>query len=124
MRPGMVPPPASPARELQPGDPQCGIARFSVSDAFAFVLLLVDAPIIQRCAESMEFCDAPFSRSQASDTHDTRYENTLADIHRSEEHTSELQSLMRISYAVFCLKKKNTDYTQRIRICTNKKNSI
>src|SRR3546814_7351209 len=33
---------------------------------------------------------------------------------RSEEHTSELQSLMRISYAVFCLKKKtthNTSYT-------------
>src|SRR3546814_1676397 len=29
-------------------------------------------------------------------------------IDRSEEHTSELQSLMRISYAVFCLKKKNT----------------
>src|SRR3546814_8110419 len=28
---------------------------------------------------------------------------------RSEEHTSELQSLMRISYAVFCLKKKNAD---------------
>src|SRR3546814_4990496 len=31
-----------------------------------------------------------------------------AKILRSEEHTSELQSLMRISYAVFCLKKKNT----------------
>src|SRR3546814_4039809 len=31
---------------------------------------------------------------------------------RSEEHTSELQSLMRISYAVFCLKKKNTKLTQ------------
>src|SRR3546814_2680941 len=29
---------------------------------------------------------------------------------RSEEHTSELQSLMRISYAVFCLKKKNHTY--------------
>src|SRR3546814_3869134 len=29
---------------------------------------------------------------------------------RSEEHTSELQSLMRISYAVFCLKKKNTPH--------------
>src|SRR3546814_8905652 len=28
-------------------------------------------------------------------------------LHRSEEHTSELQSLMRISYAVFCLQKKN-----------------
>src|SRR3546814_5701238 len=30
---------------------------------------------------------------------------------RSEEHTSELQSLMRISYAVFCLKKKKTKHT-------------
>src|SRR3546814_4823759 len=29
---------------------------------------------------------------------------------RSEEHTSELQSLMRISYAVFCLNKKNTNF--------------
>src|SRR3546814_3841272 len=32
-------------------------------------------------------------------------------IGRSEEHTSELQSLMRISYAVFCLKKKKTQRT-------------
>src|SRR3546814_7534580 len=31
-----------------------------------------------------------------------------AGVRRSEEHTSELQSLMRISYAVFCLKQKNT----------------
>src|SRR3546814_3719755 len=31
---------------------------------------------------------------------------------RSEEHTSELQSLMRISYAVFCLKKKNKQQTK------------
>src|SRR3546814_3884941 len=37
--------------------------------------------------------------------------------HRSEEHTSELQSLMRISYAVFCLKKKNTD-THNQTVCT------
>src|SRR3546814_2422389 len=33
--------------------------------------------------------------------------------HRSEEHTSELQSLMRSSYAVFCLKKKNRTTTHR-----------
>src|SRR3546814_9772086 len=33
---------------------------------------------------------------------------------RSEEHTSELQSLMRISYAVFCLKKKKNNMTQTI----------
>src|SRR3546814_1614997 len=33
---------------------------------------------------------------------------------RSEEHTSELQSLMRISYAVFCLKKKNNTITKTL----------
>src|SRR3546814_3639431 len=33
--------------------------------------------------------------------------------HRSEEHTSELQSLMRISYAVFCLKKNNKPDTSQ-----------
>src|SRR3546814_2665054 len=37
---------------------------------------------------------------------------------RSEEHTSELQSLMRISYAVFCLKKKNNDYKRSANIHT------
>src|SRR3546814_3144120 len=39
-------------------------------------------------------------------------------VDRSEEHTSELQSLMRISYAVFCLKNKNTPSTQQIH-CTH-----
>src|SRR3546814_6593937 len=38
--------------------------------------------------------------------------------HRSEEHTSELQSLMRISYAVFCLKKK-TKYRHKITRTNN-----
>src|SRR3546814_3592772 len=38
---------------------------------------------------------------------------------RSEEHTSELQSLVRISYAVFCLKKK-TQHTQTTQNTTNK----
>src|SRR3546814_6679031 len=36
---------------------------------------------------------------------------------RSEEHTSELQSLMRISYAVFCLKKKKQHTQQRTYVC-------
>src|SRR3546814_10295462 len=47
----------------------------------------------------------------------TRVPSTLTNSHpiasRSEEHTSELQSLMRISYAVFCLKKKKTNTTQQ-----------
>src|SRR3546814_10383391 len=38
---------------------------------------------------------------------------------RSEEHTSELQSLMRISYAVFCLKKKKTTYNINKHIAHN-----
>src|SRR3546814_5549959 len=40
------------------------------------------------------------------------YTNKRVD--RSEEHTSELQSLMRISYAVFCLKKKTNKNTRKI----------
>src|SRR3546814_7141671 len=38
---------------------------------------------------------------------------------RSEEHTSELQSLMRISYAVFCLKKKNKFITDMLHTATS-----
>src|SRR3546814_8909468 len=44
---------------------------------------------------------APLGMGWADD-----YLQTASLDHRSEEHTSELQSLMRISYAVFCLKKK------------------
>src|SRR3546814_2481086 len=43
----------------------------------------------------------------------TRSTTVLAGI-RSEEHTSELQSLMRISYAVFCLKKKKKNTTKNV----------
>src|SRR3546814_6254576 len=46
---------------------------------------------------------------------------------RSEEHTSELQSLMRISYAGFCLKKKNTTATHTTIVpiaCTNSVYSV
>src|SRR3546814_8862728 len=42
------------------------------------------------------------------DVEQKQREKMVQSLKRSEEHTSELQSLMRISYAVFCLKKKNT----------------
>src|SRR3546814_982325 len=42
----------------------------------------------------------------------TQWKRSLEIPQRSEEHTSELQSLMRISYAVFCLKKKKTQTKQ------------
>src|SRR3546814_9313639 len=63
-------------------------------------------------------------RSQVDETQTEADAVTAAGLHahfgsqrqRSEEHTSELQSLMRISYAVFCLKKKknkhNTQHTK------------
>src|SRR3546814_9708639 len=49
--------------------------------------------------------------------------DTLVEGPRSEEHTSELQSLMRISYAVFCLKKKkkNTEYLTHNNIVDHQK---
>src|SRR3546814_10646655 len=40
-----------------------------------------------------------------------RWATPPTDLRRSEEHTSELQSLMRTSYAALCLKKKNTSHT-------------
>src|SRR3546814_9766393 len=43
---------------------------------------------------------------QLADEHKSDEELLADPVERSEEHTSELQSLMRISYAVFCLKKK------------------
>src|SRR3546814_9845429 len=43
---------------------------------------------------------------------------TVRDEWRSEEHTSELQSLMRISYAVFCLKKKTKSVETRPQVTT------
>src|SRR3546814_10434996 len=51
-------------------------------------------------------CSMDWSREQF--TMDPNFTRAVV---RSEEHTSELQSLMRISYAVFCLKKKKTKNT-------------
>src|SRR3546814_1388782 len=51
----------------------------------------------------VQFADTP-----EGDTVKGRIETLLAGALRSEEHTSELQSLMRISYAVFCLKKQKS----------------
>src|SRR3546814_10814780 len=53
---------------------------------------------VQRAIAGFIARDRRFQRHQLADP--------LSHRHRSEEHTSELQSLMRITYAVFCLKKK------------------
>src|SRR3546814_4263504 len=50
------------------------------------------------------FVDTPMLAGTPGSSEDSKRDRVL----RSEEHTSELQSLMRTSYAVFCLKKKKT----------------
>src|SRR3546814_4889207 len=60
-------------------------------------------------------CAKPFTANSASATSRSASESLAISSRngRSEEHTSELQSLMRISYAVFCLKKK-TKHTHNV----------
>src|SRR3546814_4420580 len=69
-------------------------------------------------AAALGFADCAIARADAAPETAARLVQWLSE--RSEEHTSELQSLMRISYAVFCLKntsnekdRKRTDPTQR-----------
>src|SRR3546814_9992211 len=87
----------------------------------AFLLLLAGKPVHRRAAAPLLFCiaqslddrlpvrlfpvGARLERRQLG-KHGIALPQTLRADERSEEHTSELQSLMRISYAVFCLKKK------------------
>src|SRR3546814_4942045 len=62
---------------------------------------------IDPSASALHLLPKPLLSAPTADSH--KYNRGLAAVvggFRSEEHTSELQSLMRISYAVFCLKKK------------------
>src|SRR3546814_7954315 len=65
-----------------------------------------------RLVRPRRFCDEKHGDRQQSCAHAPAQMAMDAREERSEEHTSELQSLMRISYAVFCLKKKNQNRTQ------------
>src|SRR3546814_7986054 len=69
------------------------------------ILLPAAAPRRRQRVRSQSLAQLSLQRRDLPDCHSglRRRRRTL----RSEEHTSELQSLMRISYAVFCLKKKN-----------------
>src|SRR3546814_7419135 len=64
------------------------------------------------CQLSQKFDVVAVRRVESEDEQDAIIEplarllQVIGSVRRSEEHTSELQSLMRISYAVFCLKKK------------------
>src|SRR3546814_4963170 len=96
----------------RPGDSYLfEIAGLGGSGAISLLSAPVDVPPVTRAIEVPGATETlTFTLTEArklsfdSLTDDSRIRWTL--IGRSEEHTSELQSLMRISYAVFCLKKK------------------
>src|SRR3546814_9790521 len=72
---------------------------------FAPFLCILCGPDAKGCSEQVDL-----GRVAQQPTRDpSMTQMTFGDAERSEEHTSELQSLMRISYAVFCLKKKKTN---------------
>src|SRR3546814_3089090 len=68
---------------------------------------LIERPLLQ--ALRRDAAGAPVLLIDELDRSDEPFE-------RSEEHTSELQSLMRISYPVFCLKKNKNQHTQHTHI--------
>src|SRR3546814_1261699 len=75
------------------------------------------AAAMQRTIQRLKACVVMVRPNSNSDSSALRSETR-----RSEEHTSELQSLMRISYAVFCLKKKNNKTKKEIILRTQQPN--
>src|SRR3546814_3977561 len=72
---------------------------------------------LQKIATPDEIADAVLfllsARASHITMHDLRVDGGATLDQRSDEHTSELQSLMRISYAVFCLQKKKINHQKR-----------
>src|SRR3546814_4768526 len=91
---------------LEPAEPVAG--RLRAAHGIEGIAPDAAAEGTRRALESKHFGDGGAVVGKAVDAGETRAEHlTLQPApFRSEEHTSELQSLMRISYAVFCLKKK------------------
>src|SRR3546814_3100229 len=92
------------------------------SPAFAKIVPRPKWPQVRECpclAELRVVGRCKFKRAERADMVDVPFAAVVpTHAGRSEEHTSELQSLMRISYAVFCLKKKNKPHDTQIRVPT------
>src|SRR3546814_2046075 len=82
----------------------------SQSPSSAYASTSAPAPL---SAFPLAIAPAPPSFARKSRNRDSMLARRFLWIIRSEEHTSELQSLMRISYAVFCLKKKKKKKKQQ-----------
>src|SRR3546814_5408465 len=87
-----------------------GVDVFARILAEEFLDLLLDLGHAGHAADQDHVVDLGNLHAGVLDGHAAGVDGALDQFFRSEEHTSELQSLMRISYAVFCLKKK-TEHT-------------
>src|SRR3546814_4094471 len=86
------------------------VAVHADADGVRAQVLLAGAAVAAVAADDMALGRNPLAdrvAAYAGSDLDDAADEFMADHQRSEEHTSELQSLMRISYAVFCLKKKH-----------------
>src|SRR3546814_7025242 len=86
------------------------LAPMSVADVLTpeILRIVIDVQHEQQCKRAVERGEAVIPSKKSGTLKNTvAHFKAMATDLRSEEHTSELQSLMRISYAVFCLKKKN-----------------
>src|SRR3546814_2960753 len=75
-------------------------------------LHVADSDVLGEVGQGLRYAQVRLAPARL--THCMRWTGAARRAHRSEEHTSELQSLMRTSYAVFCLKKKQTKHTYTI----------
>src|SRR3546814_14134771 len=91
----------------------------SCADLFFFFFLMIRRPPRSTRTDTLfpytTLFRSPLGRivGGAHRLHLARLDHLREGAQRSEEHTSELQSLMRISYAVFCLKKKKKQYGEK-----------
>src|SRR3546814_9924169 len=87
------------------GDPVSAARRAALADVAALLSSGLDGTTLV-LPVARQWSVAFAQSCSASDRPGSGRARSVAQCRRSEEHTSELQSLMRISYAVFCLKKK------------------
>src|SRR3546814_4612332 len=84
-----------------------------LGDQDAIEYMVREAP---QAVYELEHAGVPFSRNADGTIYQRPFGGHMQNMgERSEEHTSELQSLMRISYAVFCLKKTKTQIAKTLK---------
>src|SRR3546814_10180194 len=101
------------AMDIQAEQARRGIARLGAVNLFYMAGAPIPAAVAERFVAQGVRPQNIYGMTENSShqyTHPTDDETTICTT-RSEEHTSELQSLMRTSYAVFCLQKKHTRTT-------------